>query len=70
MVRRVEGAQVLADIQWELGLQDRPLMGAQQLAEAVLEAASITHTPLVFDVMAAAGHDFRVANQYALNRAL
>ncbi|KAK9786995.1 hypothetical protein WJX73_006118 [Symbiochloris irregularis] len=64
LVRQVEGDQVLADIQWELGLQDEPLMSPQQLAEAVLAASSVTHTPLVFDVLAAAGHDFRIANQH------
>ena len=61
-VREVEGDQALAGIQGQLGLGGQPLLGPQDLATAALAARDATHTALVFDVMAAAGHDFRMAN--------
>ena len=62
-VRELEGAQALAAVQTKLGLDQHPLMAPQQLAEAALAAPGIQPAVLVFDVLAAAGPDFRLASR-------
>ena len=68
-VRQVEGRQSLAAVQRQLGLDAYPLMQPDKLAEAALSSplapgSASDPAVLVFDVLGAAGDDFRLASRW------
>lgn len=65
-MRHVEADQALAQVQHDLFLYEQPPLPPLQLAEAALKSPA--DASLVFDVLAAAGQDFRLANRSALQK--
>ena len=65
-VRSMEAEQALAHVQAQLGLYDYSRINGQELAAAALSVeADPAAATLVFDVLAASGEDFRLANRCA-----